>query len=220
MGFCGIRVLALSLLLAAARANVSSQLWHSVKANGTTLSSGTPSDLGVLPLLTCAIHATQSADLFCHDQNICSLYDMKLPAVFDDSIHGPALPCWTKCERKCIPPFDTSSGLGCFYFSAQAVDFDTARATCHSLCGDLAVPDDALAFFNWVQATRTESNIWVGTRAREWIDGRPISVNEWAPGIPNGDPLECARMLMQGTGEYRIDDKVCTNTYPFMCEIK
>lgn len=59
------------------------------------------------------------------------------------------------------------------------------------------------------------SEVWVGVKARKWLDGRIVTQSEWNFGEPNGSPDICARMVSKSP--YILADTSCSNNLRFLC---
>lgn len=58
--------------------------------------------------------------------------------------------------------------------------------------------------------------VWVGVKARRWLDGRDVATAEWLETDPDGPPDDCARMAPLSDPP-TLADKDCGSTFLFLC---
>ncbi|CAL4111383.1 unnamed protein product, partial [Meganyctiphanes norvegica] len=134
---------------------------------------------------------------------------------------------------ECVAPFEViPESAECFYVSSQWLTWDSARAKCQSLGGDLAVPRDVKALGAYVETFLPQGNTWfyVGGNNREdpqrrllWINGKPVT-GPWFGGktTPNTTaPESCLLMYILATklGELQWGTCVGNHHYSYICQI-
>jgi hypothetical protein len=130
-------------------------------------------------------------------------------------------------EDACPVPAESWSGHTYLFFP-DVVDWTTAHDTCQSYGYHLLdVRDAAEDAWVWLgaEATNDTSGWWIGyTDAAvegtfAWDGGSTAIFTDWRGGEPNdfGGAEDCAAFADDGGGAW--NDKSCTQTYPFVCEV-
>jgi len=159
-------------------------------------------------------------------EELCDGVDNDCDTGVDEYPAGSAMPC-NGC-RGLLAPDAT------YYLCATPLrDWDSARAHCKTLLGDLiVVDDDAEHIYIRDQVLGFKARWWIGLSDAMlegqfvWVDGTPLdpAAAQWGNGEPNnGDteapgPANCAAMLPDifPPGAWR--DQVCSNLRATICE--
>lgn len=107
--------------------------------------------------------------------------------------------------------------LGCVYLHREALSWCEARQHCAAQGADLAVVSaSGFTLLQTLLPHYGNDDVWVGVKARKWMDGRDVADDEWGPGEPNGADDDCARMILSN-GKYKLADRGCSNTFVSLC---
>ncbi|XP_018015123.1 C-type lectin lectoxin-Enh4-like [Hyalella azteca] len=159
-----------------------------------------------------AVSITQAASVSkCHFSSSASVLTTVL-------ITNPAFITFTKKRDACMPGFEAVGGF-CYFFSADKVDFTTAKSSCPS-GSVLAYPSSATQMADLVAYLKCNksgmSDWWVDLTLNAgkwlWSDGTATT----GANLGNSDDGACARLY----ANYELNDKPCSNTFRFICQYK
>lgn len=109
-----------------------------------------------------------------------------------------------------------------YLFCTASVSWMEARNACSSFGYDLIILNDAAedAFFVTEALGLAGGDWWIGASSGSdgvyyWVDGSPITYDNWKSGQPNGDD-ECVKADTSHSGEW--DDKGCGGGRDYACE--
>ncbi|XP_071525291.1 C-type lectin domain family 17, member A-like [Panulirus ornatus] len=122
----------------------------------------------------------------------------------------------SKIHVPCSAPFMMVAGLGCVYLHDEEMNFCSAQRHCSSLSAELAVPED-FGILQQYALAHIENNVWVGVKARQWLNGRPVTMEEWGPRDPDGEEDDCARLFLEGSLHF-LADTSCGRAFLFLCQ--
>lgn len=61
-------------------------------------------------------------------------------------------------------------------------------------------------------------HVWVGAKARKWLDGRGVTKYEWRWDQPDDVMDACDRMMWNNTlGRHHVTDWNCSYAFSFLC---
>ncbi|TVR03877.1 MAG: hypothetical protein EA398_03745 [Deltaproteobacteria bacterium] len=133
----------------------------------------------------------------------------------------PAAP--DDCTDQCTSPSACDGEVGpdgaCYLFSVDIGRQSTARARCSAWGGTLASIGNAEVDV-WIRSRMGDISYWIGlftrnscdrcdNRTWEWVDGRPVTYTNWAPGEPNNFGLfnaeDCVESAPGGWNDVRCN---------------
>ncbi|XP_062989223.1 pulmonary surfactant-associated protein D-like [Elgaria multicarinata webbii] len=118
-------------------------------------------------------------------------------------------------------PNSTRAGEKIFVSNGAEGDFETSKALCYRIGGQIASPrneEENNAILNL--AAKQGKFVFLGMNDQETegvfkhLNGDPMEYSNWAKGEPNGVHEDCIELYMDG----KWNDNVCTKSQSIICE--
>ncbi|XP_050707180.1 C-type lectin lectoxin-Phi2-like [Eriocheir sinensis] len=106
---------------------------------------------------------------------------------------------------------------GYIYLETSEMTWDDARASCRERDGDLLVTKDFDDLEEYMENFDI-TDVWIGGRGLQWLDGTNVTSHEWAESEPNDDEDACIKVKHYDSHVY-LYDKKCCSTYESLCHL-
>ncbi|XP_061490949.1 pulmonary surfactant-associated protein D-like [Rhineura floridana] len=120
-----------------------------------------------------------------------------------------------------IFPNSTTAEGKIFAINGAEGDYETSKATCYNLGGQVASPRSAEENIATLKlAAKLGRHVYLGMNDQETegifkhLNGDTMKYSNWAPKEPNGEQEDCIEMYMDG----KWNDIACSNVRLIMCE--